>query len=184
VYLYPQVCTWLTIWITSVGCWKAGHHWVSLTEFHSVETPILGDRWSWNDQLCRRRSPPTAGHQTSLLLPSSLQAPGNSFTLSYLHKQVAVVIYTNTHTHLTALCLGLYGWASTRKVKPIWILLKQETVSGRGISWAICKSAPRSRQITMPALNHSVFYRPDWMPFLPPNQQCQSTEGCRNLYYY
>jgi len=31
-------------------------------------------------------------------------------------------------------------------VKPIWILLKQETVSGSGISRAICKSAPRSRQ--------------------------------------
>jgi len=34
-------------------------------------------------------------------------------------------------------------------------------VSGSGISWAICKSAPRSRQITMPASHHSVFYRPD-----------------------
>ena len=30
-------------------------------------------------------------------------------------------------------------------------MLKQETVSGSGISWAMCKSAPRSRQITMPA---------------------------------
>jgi len=29
-------------------------------------------------------------------------------------------------------------------------------VSGSGISWAICKSAPRSRQITMPAPHHSV----------------------------
>jgi len=29
--------------------------------------------------------------------------------------------------------------------------LKQETVSGSGISWAIYKSAPRSRQITTPA---------------------------------
>jgi len=56
-----------------------------------------------------------------------------------------------------------------------WILPKQETVSGSGISWAICKSAPRSRQITTPALHHSVFT--DWMPFLPPNQQRQSTEG-------
>jgi len=55
-----------------------------------------------------------------------------------------------------ALCPGLPGWASTRKVKPIWILLKQETVSGSGISWAICKSASRSRQITMPAPHHSV----------------------------
>jgi len=58
---------------------------------------------------------------------------------------------------------------------PIWILLKQETVSGSGISWAICKSAPRSRQITMPAPYHSVFA--GWMPFLLPNHQRQSIEG-------
>jgi len=44
-----------------------------------------------------------------------------------------------------------------------------------GISWAICKSAPRSRQITMPAPHHSVFT--GRMPFLPPNEQRQSTEG-------
>ena len=42
-------------------------------------------------------------------------------------------------------------------VKPIWILLAQETVSGSGISWAVCNSAPCSRQITMPAPHHSVF---------------------------
>ena len=35
--------------------------------------------------------------------------------------------------------------------------VEQETVSGSGISWAICKSAPRSRQITTPAPHHSVF---------------------------
>jgi len=51
---------------------------------------------------------------------------------------------THTHTRLTALFPGLPGWAGTRKVKPMWILLKQETVSGSGISWAICKSAPRT----------------------------------------
>ena len=33
-----------------------------------------------------------------------------------------------------ALCPGLLGRAGTRKVKPIWILRKQETVSGGGIS--------------------------------------------------
>ena len=39
-----------------------------------------------------------------------------------------------------------------KKGKPIWILLKQETVSGSdGINWAVCKSASRSRQITTPA---------------------------------
>jgi len=35
--------------------------------------------------------------------------------------------------------------------------MKQQTVSGSGISWAVCKSAPRSRQITTPAPHHSVF---------------------------
>ena len=60
-----------------------------------------------------------------------------------------------------ALCLGLPGWTGTRRVKPIWILLKQETVSGSGIGWAMCKPAPRSWQITMPAPRCSVFYRPD-----------------------
>ena len=75
---------------------------------------------------------------------------------------------THTHTRLTALFLGLPVWAGTEKVKPIWILLKQETVSGSGISWAICKSAPRSRQITMPAPHHWVFYRPDALPAAQP----------------
>ena len=30
-------------------------------------------------------------------------------------------------------------------------------MSGSGISWAVCKSVPRSRQITTPAPHHSVF---------------------------
>jgi len=59
----------------------------------------------------------------------------------------------HTHTRLTAFCPGLPRWAGTRKVKPIWILLEQETVSGSGISWAICKSAAHST----PALHYSSF---------------------------
>ena len=38
-----------------------------------------------------------------------------------------------------------------------------------GISWTICKSfAPCSRQITMPAPHHSIFYRPDARPDAQP----------------
>ena len=64
------------------------------------------------------------------------------------------------------------------KAKPVWILLKQETVSGSGISWAICKSVPHSRQITTPAPHHSFFYRPDALPAAQPTaskqyRQCQ-----------
>jgi len=76
--------------------------------------------------------------------------------------------HTHTHTRLTAFFPGLPRSASTRKVKPIWILLKQETVSGSGISWAICKSVSRSRQITTPAPHCSVFYRPDAIPATQP----------------
>ena len=73
------------------------------------------------------------------------------------------------HTHpFNVPCLGLSRWAGTRKAKPIWILLKQETVSGSGISWAICKSEPCSGQITMPAQHHSVSYRPDALPAAQP----------------
>jgi len=57
--------------------------------------------------------------------------------------------------------------------------VKQETVSGSGISWAIYKSAPRSRQTTTAAPHHRFFT--GWMPFLPPNQQRQSTEGSENI---
>ena len=91
----------------------------------------------------------------------------NKYQLFYTrndHVYVQIVYHMNsshTHTRLTALCPGLPRWAGTRKVKPIWILLKQEAVSGSGISWAICKSAHRSRQITTPASHHSDFYRPD-----------------------
>ena len=74
----------------------------------------------------------------------------------------------HTHTCLMALFPGLPRRASTRKVKPIWILLKQETVSGSGISWAICKSAPCFRQITMPAAHHSVLDRPNALPAAKP----------------
>ena len=54
-------------------------------------------------------------------------------------------------------------------------LLEHETLSGSGISWAICKSAPHPRQITMPKPHHSVFYMPDALP--AAQSTFQSTAG-------
>ena len=74
-----------------------------------------------------------------------------------------------THTHpFNSLFSVTTRWAGSRKVKPIWILLKQETVSGSGISWVICKSAPCSRQTTTPAPHYSVLYWPDALPAAQP----------------
>jgi len=60
--------------------------------------------------------------------------------------------HARTHNRLTALYPGLPGSACTRKVKPIWISLKQDRVSGSGISRTICKSAYCSTKI------HPEFY--------------------------
>ena len=125
----------------------------------------------------------TAGHRTcdqevAVSSPGPAWLRNDSGQVVHTHTSLlpsSIIWYleswnVNTHTHirLTALFPGLPGWAGNRKVKPIWILLKQETVSGSGISWAICKTAPRSRQITTPVPHHSVFYRPDALPAAQP----------------
>jgi len=79
------------------------------------------------------------------------------FSAIYARFIQSILVHACTHarTRLTPLFPGLPKWAGTRKVKPIWILLKQETVSGSGIIWAICKLAPCSRQTTTPAPHHT-----------------------------
>ena len=41
-------------------------------------------------------------------------------------------------------------------------------MGGSGISWTICRSAPRPRQMTVPAPYRSIFYRPDALPATQP----------------
>ena len=78
------------------------------------------------------------------------------------HMQVCTSLQTDNHTSTPSLFLQT-GCPSHHSV-----------FKGR-ISWAICKPEPRSRQITTTAPHHSVFT--GRMPFLPPNQQRQSTKG-------
>jgi len=73
----------------------------------------------------------------------------------------------HTHTRLTVLSSGT-TWVSRYQKGKTNLDFTEETVSGSGISWAICKSAPRTRQITTPATHHSVFYRPDALPAAQP----------------
>jgi len=92
----------------------------------------------------------------------------------------------NTHTHTTVLLLlwnmsgttrvSRYQIGKTRKVKTNLDLLQQEPVSGSGICWAMCKSAPHPRQ---PRQHPTIQFFTGRMPFLPPNQQRQSTEGTK-----
>jgi len=115
----------------------------------------------------RRASPPLDWYQILLLGDRGPQKLTLNCLICCSGTQIWLPVQSVTFTscgemsnhmeHAHTLCPGLPGWAGTRKVKPIWILLEQQTVSGSGISWVICKSAPRSRQITMPAPHHSVY---------------------------
>ena len=96
----------------------------------------------------------------------------------------ALQVQSNTHTHTTVLLLvwnmsgstrvSRYQKGKTRKVKTNLDLLEQEIVSVNGICWAVCKSAPHPRQ---PRQHPTTQFFTGRMPFLPPNQQRQSTEG-------
>ena len=58
----------------------------------------------------------------------------------------------------------------------------QETVSGSGISWAICKSAPCSRQTTTPATHHSVFLQAG-CPFCRLTSSIKALKAWLTIYF-
>jgi len=93
----------------------------------------------------------------------------HTHTHTRTHARTHARTHTHTHTHTPALFSGSTRVSRYQKGKTFWILLKQETVSGSGISWAICKSALRSRQITMPAPHHSVFLQAGFPSCRPTN---------------
>ena len=89
---------------------------------------------------------------------------------TYIWYICTLYIHTHTHTHTHLMVLN-----GTRKVKPIWILVKQETVSDSGISWAmqVCTSLHTDNNASTPLLSFFT----GQMRFLSPNQQRQCTEG-------
>ena len=131
---------------------------------------------------CRGRATPRHKH-ASLPSPQSnsqICTAIFSITMKFTrHKGSTSTIYTKytiTHTHpFNGLLYGTTRVSRYQKVKtnPIWILMKQETVSGSDISWAICKSTPHSTHITTPAPHHSSFHssffnRPDALSAIQP----------------
>jgi len=108
----------------------------------------------------------------------SYSSTGSSFNTAVHMSQVS---HTQTHTTVLLLVWNMSGTTrvsryqkgKTKKVKTNLDLLEQEIVSGSGICWAVCKSAPHPRQ---PRQHPTTQFFTGWMPFLPPNQQHQSTE--------
>jgi len=91
--------------------------------------------------------------------------------------------YTHTHT-FKALFPGLPGWASTRKAKPIWIFywskrqwrhLYSPIYTPIFYLLKLYTAMPVQTDNHASTPPHSFFT--GRMPFLPPSQQHQSTEG-------
>jgi len=90
--------------------------------------------------------------------------------------------HTHTHTHPFNGSLSRTTQVSRyQKGKTSLDFTEQETVSGSGISWAICKSAPHSRQTTTPAPHHSVFYRLDALPAAQPTASKHWRQICMSI---
>ena len=119
-------------------------------------------------------------HYTQLATCPALTHHCYTRTHARTHIRTHARTHTHTHTHpFNGPLSGTTRVSRHQNGKPIWILLKQETVSGSGISWATGKSAPRSRQITTPAPHRSVFYRPDALPAAQPT----ASKHCRHYCY-
>jgi len=77
------------------------------------------------------------GNNLHLAPVTELRQQSNTPSLNFYRQYAFPDAQTTVlkHTHPNPFNGSVSGCASTRKVKPIWILLKQLTVSGSGISW-------------------------------------------------
>jgi len=133
------------------------------TKFGCDQSIVVGCR-SWNDGQTDKQ---TSWNDNKAHYTWRNKQKGMTIRLSPCeHDAIIINVNTHTHTHTTILWPS---WVSLQqKGKTNLDLLEKEIVSGSGISWAICKSAPWPRYITTPASHHSVFYKPDALPATQP----------------
>jgi len=77
------------------------------------------------------------------------------------------------HKHFTAFFPGPPGWADARR-EPLDFMVQGKINRGRRTNHPAGHHSIRTKQCPPPSSPHFFTGR---MPFLPPNQPCQSTEG-------
>ena len=82
--------------------------------------------------------------------------------------QVCTSLQTDNHASTPPVCFLQAGCPWVSQYQKGKTNLDFTGVRDSDISWAICKSAPRSRQITTPVPHQSVFYRPDALTATQP----------------
>ena len=99
-----------------------------------------------------------------LTIMTNRHAEGPRYSNNSSHLMLQLHIATHTHPFNGPLSRS----TQVNQYQKGKINLDFTEVRGSGISWAICKSAPCSREITTPVPHHSVFYRPDALPAAQP----------------
>jgi len=108
--------------------------------------------------------------------PYTYGVPEGTHTHTRTHARTHARTHTHTHTSLTDLFPGLPRWAGTRKVNQsgfYWSKRPWAAVASAE-PYASLHLAPNRHHASTPPLSFFT----GRMPFLPPNQQRQSTEGC------
>ena len=120
-----RVCVCVCVCVRACVLFHPGLSWVAVADCSPTAAELSGH--DLLKQVHRKHSPPPL---TELLQPlnpisaASISLPGQSpcsLALTLLSACLSLTL-----TRLMAFCLGLPGWAGTRKVKPIWILLKRK----------------------------------------------------------
>jgi len=99
-----------------------------------------------------------------------------NFSCSYAahtHPRTHARMHTHTHNRVTAFFVGPPACASARR-ELLDFMVQGKT--NRGRTQTIRLGATPSG-LTIANLHHAPIFFTRWMPFLPPNQWCQSTEG-------
>jgi len=114
-----------------------------------------------------RIAPPAVNHVDSRQSKSYL-TQNITWSFQTLFSANHLAWYHHNHNHFMVLFPGPTRWASARRE------LLDFMVQGRHPDHPAGRHSIRTNQCLPPPSPH-IFYR--WMPFLPPNQQHQSTEG-------
>ena len=150
-------------WVGECGRWEETRGAAVGSQQDAGETENGADEWLQETAAAHWRAQATEGPAGfDCIYPRSIVARVH-------YGQTLTLTLTLTYIHpFNGPLSGTTRVSQYQKGKTVWILLKQETVSGSGISWAICKSAPSCRQITTPAPHHLVFFRLDALPAAQP----------------
>ena len=138
--------------------------------------------------MTRRRSAfscntaPPASAASATRITTTTQPPAYVAGRSLVHASIVAVplaprAIQHTHTHTHTFNGPLSGTTRVSRYQKGKTNLDFTEARDSGICWAICKSAPRSRQITMPAPNHSGFYRPNAFPATSRSQWAKSVSS-------